>query len=215
MYEDACTKLHDALKNMPRYTFPGLLGELPSNGVYFVFESGQEGHGGERIVLIGSHTGEGNLAPRLREHMRLNKDRSILRKHLGRAMLQRDGDPYLAIWNLDFTTRETRELHGHRIESGKQEAVEEAVSKYIETNFTVTVLPTESADKAGRLKRLCIGTVSSCSLCSPSLDWLGKHAASGISQSGLWEVLDLYGKGFDEADPLPIPPPASTIPGAM
>jgi hypothetical protein len=111
MYEEACTKLHQVLNSLSRYTFPQLSEELPSDGVSFLFESGQEGHGGERIVHIGSHTGEGKLASRLREHVSLNKDRSIFRKHLGRAMLQRAGDPYLAIWNLDFTTKKTREDH--------------------------------------------------------------------------------------------------------
>jgi hypothetical protein len=207
MYEEACTKLHQVLNSLSRYTFPQLSEELPSDGVSFLFESGQEGHGGERIVYIGSHTGEGKLASRLREHVSLNKDRSIFRKHLGRAMLQRDGDPYLAIWNLDFTTKKTREDHGHRIESGKQEAIEEAVSKYIETNFTVSVLPRCDSNEARRLKELCVGTVSSCSLCSPSFNWLGKHADPRIAQSGLWQIQNLYGKGLGDADLLLKQPP--------
>ena len=200
MYEEACTSLHELLKSEPRYSFPKLSEQLPSDGVSFLFESGQEGHGGDRIVHIGSHTAEGNLPSRLREHMNLNKDRSILRKHLGRAMLHRDGDPYLAIWDLDFTTKKTREDHGHRIESDKQEAIEDAVSNYIETNLAVSVLPTSGSVEARRLKDLCVGTVSSCSLCSPSSNWLGKHAAPRIAHSGLWQIQKLYSEGLDDAD---------------
>ena len=45
------------------------LAKVPPNGVYVLFEMGEEGHGGERIVRIGTHTGQNNLAPRIREHL--------------------------------------------------------------------------------------------------------------------------------------------------
>jgi hypothetical protein len=158
--------------------------------------SGEEGHGGNRIVLIGSHTGVGTLASRLADIMRLNKDRSIFRKHVGRAILQRD----LPVWNLDFTTRKAREEHGHSIDKTKQARVEDAVSQYIEQNVTVSVFPSDGPDDAYRVKIACIGTVSSCSHCLPSPSWPGRHADPRIVQSGLWQIQHLYEKGLEESD---------------
>lgn len=200
MYGDACGRLHQVLNDLPRYSLLQLDNQVPSDGVYFMFESGEEGHEGQRIVRIGSHTGKGNLASRLREHVRLNKDRSIFRKHVGRALLQRDNDPYLAIWNLDLTARKAREEYGHRIDKTKQASIEGSVSAYIEGNFTVSILAASDSDAACRLEERCIGTVSSCPHCAPSAAWLGRHADPRIAQSGLWQIMHLYGKGLEELD---------------
>jgi hypothetical protein len=203
MYEDACAKLHRVLNDLPRYSFDQLDDQVPANGIYLTFESGEEGHGGNRIVLIGSHTGAGRLASRLREQVRLNKDRSILKKHVGRAILQRDNDPYLPIWNLDLTTKKAREEHGHTIDKTKKAGVEDAVSAYIEQNVSVSVLPSNDPDDAYRQKKACMGTVSSCSHCLPSPGWLGRHADPRIAQSGLWQIPipvreGVRGVGFSE-----------------
>lgn len=200
MHEEACAGLHEMLNTLPRYSFGQLDDAVPADGVYFLFELGEEGHEGKRIVRIGSHTGKGNLAARLREHVRLNKDRSIFRKHIGRALLQQDNDPYLAVWNLDLTTRKARTEQGHRLDKAKQAGIEDAVSAYIHNTFSIVVLPASDSEAACRLEERCIGTVSSCSRCSPSKSWLGKHADSRIAQSGLWQIMHLYRTGLDDSD---------------
>lgn len=200
MYEEACTALHKAFNSLPHYSFAELNEIIPKDGIYLIFESGEEAHNGERVVRIGSHTGKGNLAIRLREHVRLNKDRSIFRKHIGRALLKRDNDPYLAVWNLDFTSKKAREEHGHRLDRAKQAVVEDAVSRYILSNLSIVLISAGDSAAACRLEELCIGTVSSCSICSPSKSWLGKYADPRIAQSGLWQIMHLYGAGFDHAD---------------
>jgi hypothetical protein len=49
-----------------------------------MFEAGESGHGTDRIVYVGTHTGPGNLPARLAEHfVRENKDRSIFRGNIG------------------------------------------------------------------------------------------------------------------------------------
>src|SRR6266851_6820386 len=98
MSENFCAQLHEVVLSLPRYQFPVSEDQLPANGIYFIFEKGESGHHSDRIVRIGSHTGAGNLPARLREHITLNKDRSIFRKHIGRAILKRDKDPYLSVW---------------------------------------------------------------------------------------------------------------------
>lgn len=200
MHENACLKLHLELNKLPKRTFADLRDKVPDNGVYFLFEKGEDSHGTERIVRVGSHTGKGNLAARLCEHVRLNKDRSIFRKHVGRALLGRDNDPYLDIWNLDFTERNARETCGHLIDRERQDQIETLVSRYIETRFTVSVLASGTSTEACKTEKLLIGTVSSCSTCVPSNEWLGKHAHSRIAESGLWQMQHLYKSGLTESE---------------
>ena len=111
---DLCSGLHAIVRPMPRWKFTQAENGRIANGVYFVFEVGEQGHDGERIVRIGSHTGEGNLQARLREHATANKDRSIFRKNLGRAILAQRSDPLLAQWEIDLTSRVQRLTSGRR-----------------------------------------------------------------------------------------------------
>jgi hypothetical protein len=196
MYENECTRLHKLVNDLPRHSFADLSGLFPTDGVYFLFESGETGHGRERIVYVGGHTGKDNLEPRLREHLRPNKDRSIFRKHIGRAILQQSNDPYLDVWNIDCTTKKAREDRGHQIDKVKQAAIENAVTQRIETNFFVAVLGTNASVDARKFRESCIGTVSSCTNCNPTKDWLGRHADPRIALSGLWQIQHLYGNGF-------------------
>lgn len=136
----------------------------PANGEYVIFQPDEIGHSGDRIVRIGSHTGEGNLPARLREHMTENKDRSILRKHIGRAILRQTGDPYPAIWNLDYTPKEVREVKGHLLDPVKQTQIEAAASEYI-SRFSVSVLPMGSIPP----KRLAGWNGSALELCPPAV----------------------------------------------
>ncbi|MBB6696665.1 hypothetical protein [Clostridium algidicarnis] len=76
-----CEELHNMVYGLDRIRFP--LGEssIPKNGIYIFFEKNESGHGGDRIVRIVTHWGEGNLRTRLDEHfLNQNKDRSIFRK---------------------------------------------------------------------------------------------------------------------------------------
>jgi len=78
---------------------------FPSDGLYVLFEEGERGHGTDRIVRIGTHRGDGRLPLRLEEHfLKENKDRSIFRKNIGRALLARDGDEFLGQWEIDLTS---------------------------------------------------------------------------------------------------------------
>lgn len=73
-----------------------------------------------RIVRIGTHK-ENNFQTRISEHFLLNEsklnftlaspkpsDRSIFRKNIGRALLNKNNDCYLKIWNIDYTSKENR-----------------------------------------------------------------------------------------------------------
>ena len=198
----ACTRLHSHLHRLPRYKFPCPDSVAVPDGVYFIFEEGETCHSSDRIVRVGSHTGTGNLLARLREHLTHNKDRSIFRKNIGRALLSRDGDPFLADWNLDLTSRRVRESAGRRVNLVKQADVEEAVSRHIQTKMSFCVIP---VSKPLEFEKACIGTVSLCEECHPSNTWLGQHSpVAPIRESGLWQVQHLYKNllGPDELDAL-------------
>ena len=74
---ETCERLHEVIAAGQRLGFPFLTDGLPEDGVYIVFERGEWGHRGERIVRVGTHTGQGRLRSRLVEHfLNENKDRS-------------------------------------------------------------------------------------------------------------------------------------------
>ncbi|MXW43984.1 MAG: hypothetical protein F4Z56_04650, partial [Candidatus Dadabacteria bacterium] len=98
---DACRFIHDLAGHFDRHEFPFEPGLIPESGIYLLFEAGETAHGTERIVHVGMHSGDRRLRSRLQEHDSPNKDRSILRKNVGRALLRKSGDSFLEKWNID------------------------------------------------------------------------------------------------------------------
>jgi hypothetical protein len=94
-----CGELHALFGGLERFTFDFPAGQISANGIYLLFEKGEPGHDTDRIVRVGTHTGDNQLPSRLRQHFcNENKDRSIFRKNIGRALLKRAGDPFLEQW---------------------------------------------------------------------------------------------------------------------
>ena len=167
-----------------------------------LFEVGETGHGGDRIVRIGTHTGEGQLRSRIKQHfVTPNKDRSIFRKNIGRALLNRAQDPFLSHWEFDLTTRKAKRELGPLIDLRKQDEVEGQVSSYIQERFKFVVFV--EPEKAMRLRQEAqmISTVSLCRDCGASAEWLGLSSTKEkIRDSGLWQVNELYGDGLTPSD---------------
>lgn len=85
-----CHTLHQWFNGMKKFSFPFDKQEIPQNGIYILFEKGEFAHSANRIVRIGTHTGENQLRSRLIQHfLKENKDRSIFRKNIGRALLNK------------------------------------------------------------------------------------------------------------------------------
>ena len=185
-----CEKIHEYTRGLERYTFPFNKDKICKNGVYILFEKNEFGHNGERIVRIGSHTGNDNLIKRLEEHFyKENKDRSIFRKNIGRALLNKKNDRYLDVWDIDFTKSEVKKKYGQFVDKSYQENIEQEVSKYIRDNFTFSVI--EILDKKERLntEKNIINIISSCNECSPSDNWLGRFSTiEKIKRSGMWQT---------------------------
>ena len=198
--ENNSTLLHKWFNDLKRHTFDFDKNEICQNGLYVLFESGEKFEGMDRIVRIGTHTGQNNLVKRLTEHfLTPNKDRSVFRKHIGRSILVRDNKlDLLAQWNIDLTTKKSREKWAEKIDKAALQVVENEVSDYMQNHFTFAVIPIES--KVNRLffEAGLVATVLQSPNFYPSQNWLGKFATHlKIRESGLWQVQGLNGKPLD------------------
>lgn len=216
---DSCKWLHEQLEQLPLIKFPFKLEQLPENGIYFFYEDGEIwGHGGRRprVVRIGTHK-EGNFRSRIKEHFLLDEskmnfdrdkskpsDRSIFRKNIGRALLNKAQDDYLRIWEVDFTTIRKREEYGHLRDIQKEKKIELEVTRILIENFSFRFIVADEQIKrmgAEGLESSLIGTVAGCKLCTTSEKWLGNYSPKKqIRESGLWLIQHLKAEGINKSD---------------
>ena len=192
---ELCATLHDLTRSKVRIGFPFEPGVIPLNGIYLLFEKGEKGHGGDRIVRVGTHRGDDNLLSRLREHFLVeNKDRSIFRKNIGRALLARNDDPFLAQWNLDLTSNEGKVANAGKVDQLKKDNTEKKVTRYIQDQFGFVIIPTGRGKETRQaLEGRLISTVSLCKECKASKGWLGQHSpVERICESGMWNYQGLW-----------------------
>ena len=198
-----CERLHTIFNGLKRHRFPFDEHLIPQNGIYILFEAGERAHGDhDRIVRIGTHTGKNNLRQRLSEHfLKENKDRSIFRKNIGRALLSREQDSFLEQWEIDLTASAAKRQHVGYLESKKLSEVEAEVSKVIRDYFTFCVFRVDDKQQRLKLEESMIATVNHCCVCRPSKTWLGNHSPKNqIRDSGLWLVQGLNSQGMNEQD---------------
>lgn len=191
---EICHRLHSLFNHLPRHRFPFDELAIPRNGIYVLFETGEHTHRTDRIVRVGTHTGKNQLRSRLKQHfLNENKDRSIFRKNIGRAILQQAKDPFLEQWNWDLTTRKAKQSYLPLLDEEKQHQVERTVTEYIQQNFSFVVFAVKSKEERLRWEQRIISTVSWCEECRPSPNWLGLYSPKRkIRESGLWLVNGLY-----------------------
>ena len=195
-----CNEIHEIFNELKEYSFPFNEKEIPKNGIYILFEKGEKFNNLKRIVRIGTHTGNNQLQSRLKQHfVKENKDRSIFRKNIGRAFLNAQNDSFLKQWELDLTTRANKEKYSEHIDFNKQQSVENAVSEYIQNNFSFAVFEVLEKEQRLRIESRIISTVSNCTDCKPSEDWLGLSSPKQkIKDSGLWLVNELWKQSLSE-----------------
>ncbi len=200
--EHKCQTIHELFNGLKVFRFPFNDNDIPLNGIYILFESGETAHGANRIVRIGTHNSENNLPSRLKEHfLNENKDRSIFRKNIGRCILNKQNDDFLDKWELDLTTKANRERHGNSIDFQKQSAIEKLVSEYIRDKIYFVIFRVDNKDERLRLESKIISTVSWCGGCQPSINWLGRFSPKEkIRTSGLWQEQGLFKESLSDED---------------
>lgn len=222
---EICAWLNDRLAELRLVSYPFELTTLPANGIYFFYEKGEfSGHGAglQRIVRIGTHR-DGNFRSRISEHYLLDDrkmlfgcnqprphDRSIFRKNIGRAILNKSKDPYLTVWNIDFMKTANTKAYRHLRDVEKERQIEMEVSRVLRETFSFRFLSVDDEQQRigpRGLEQQMIGTVAQCTICGPSEGWLGNHSpVPKIRSKGLWQEqhisappLSRDGRSFIEA----------------
>lgn len=192
--KNTCLKIHKWANTLPRFSWSFDVCDIPSNGVYLFFEKSEKYFNLDRIVRVGTHTGDNNLVKRLEEHLvKENKDRSIFRKNIGRALLNKGNDPFLEKWDLDQTTPENRsKVKWTLSDEMKQSDIEFSVSNYMRSNLSFACIPIDSKEERLAYEAYLIKTLSAEPTFKPSENWLGNYSPiDKIKNSGLWLVNEL------------------------
>lgn len=200
--ENNCSKLHKIFNDCKHHSIPYNENEIPKNGIYILFEKGEFAHGGKRIVRIGTHTGADQLRSRIKQHfLSKNKDRSIFRKNIGRAILNSKNDCFIEQWEWDLTTRANKEKYSDLLDKEKQEMIENQVTEYMQSNFSFAVFEINEKDDRMLFESRIISTVSNCHECGGNENWLGNHSPKEkIRKSGLWLINELWKKSITDEE---------------
>ena len=196
-----CYKLHEIFNNKERFFYQDI-GNIPfNNGVYIIFENNEKYHDFDRIVRIGTHTSENRLKERLKDHfIKKNKNRSIFRKNIGKALLNKSKDPYLEIWSAN-TSNKTASInkYGDLLDFSYEKEIEEKVSDYMKANLSFTCFEVKTEAERLFWEKAIIATLSHEEDFSASENWLGNYSPEiEISTSGLWLKKGLDEKPLDE-----------------
>jgi len=191
-----CTAVHLFFNMMPRMDYQ-MIAQVPfEDGIYIMFEKGQKHGELDRIVRVGAHTSEGRLKARLKDHfISRNKDGSIFRKNVGKALISKNNDPYLDIWTMDTSNKINRAT----IDKEKQTEIENAVSDYLHNNISFVCFPINNKEARLRIEEALIALLNCSADFYPDNSWLGKFSpVDRICRSGLWLT-----QGLD-AEPLTV-----------
>jgi hypothetical protein len=199
---DLCDSLHKQFNALERLSFPFNKNKIPKNGIYILFEKGETCFENDRVVRVGTHTGEAQLYSRLQQHfLNEKKDRSIFRKNIGRAILNKNKDPFIDSWEKDLTTGKMKEEYFEKIDLEYQQKIEKEVTKFIQDNFSFVVFRVDDKKTRLELESKIISTISLCNNCKPSKNWLGNFSTKEkIIKSGLWLVNELWKTPLSKED---------------
>ena len=200
--DNYCEYIHKLFSSLRCYSHPFEAKTIPLNGIYVLFENGEFAHSSKRIVRIGTHTGDNNLPSRIKEHfLKENKDRSIFRKNIGKAILNKNNDPFITYWEIDLTDKEEKEKYSKIIDKEKQKNVEKMVTDYIQSNISFILIKVNDKTHRLSLESKIISTISWCNDCKQTENWLGNHSpVEKIVKSGLWVTNGLWKDPLNEND---------------
>jgi hypothetical protein len=197
-------RLHKLFNEQNRFTFPfkDREKEIPRNGIYVIFEKGEKFNNIDRIVRVGTHTGEKQLPSRLNQHfVKENKNRSIFRKNIGRCFLNKEKSQYLDLWELDITSKADKDKNLKLLDLDFENKLEKRISEYIQTNLSFCVFEVDTKEQRLFWESKIISTLAKSKELLPSTNWLGNYSTKDkIKQSGLWQVNELYKEELTETE---------------
>jgi hypothetical protein len=203
-----CEKLHAIFNKMKQIKYsPNFLNSIPDNGIYIVFEEGENAHSGNRITRVGSHTGQGNLKNRLSEHYE-NEGRSIFRKKIGTAIMKKsimEGNTFwtntdIYDWN-EHKYFERKKIFKNKGREKQWISIQQKVTEYIRKNITFVCFKVDDGDKRKYFEEKIISTISNCEECKQSKEWLGNYSDKPkVIKSGLWLDLLLWKDDLTDVD---------------
>lgn len=193
-------ELHKIFNGLNRYSFPFKDNEkdIPENGIYIIFEKGELFDSLDRIVRVGTHTGDKQLRSRLNQHfVKENKNRSIFRKNIGRCLLNKDRSPYLPLWELDITSKAEKEKNLKLLDFDFEKKIEKRISDYIQNNLSFCVFQVDTKEQRLFWESKIVSTLAKSNELKPSKNWLGNSSTKDkIKASGLWQVNELYNEAL-------------------
>lgn len=197
-------ELHKIFNGLVRYSFPFKQREkeIPQNGIYIIFEKGEVFDSFDRIVRVGTHTGDKQLRSRLNQHfVKENKNRSIFRKNIGRCLLNKDQSPYQSLWELDITSKAEKEKNLKLLDLDFEKKTEKRISDYIQNNLSFCVFQIDTKEQRLFWESKIVSTLAKSNELKPSKIWLGNYSTKDkIRKSGLWQVNELYKEALTEQE---------------
>ncbi len=182
--KNSCLLLHKLFNEQTMYGYTEIDSIPFNNGIYIIFEKGETYKGYSRIVRVGTHTSPNRLKARLKDHyISKNKDGSIFRKNIGKAILNQRNDAYLSNWNVDTS----KPANKHYINYSLQAGIEDSVSTYLQENTFFTVFEVTDLTERMRLESGIIATLNNDESFKKSVSWLGNYSTEHeIVNSGMW-----------------------------
>jgi hypothetical protein len=195
-----CGRLHELFNAMPRYRWNMIENIRFNSGIYILFEEGEKYQSLDRIVRVGTHRSDGRLKGRLKDHfLRENKDGSIFRKNIGRAILNKNNHPYLTAWNMNTSKRDIVMQMGNHYDPVFQKKLERQISGYFCRHFSFACFPVATTVERLRLEEGIIATLHSSPDFYASPEWRGRQSPElEIAQSGMWLKEGLNGTPLSE-----------------
>lgn len=189
--DNICLELHKLFNSMKRYNFDTIK-EVPfNNGIYIFFEKNEKYLDFDRIVRVGTDTGENNLRSRMQQHfINENKDRSIFRKNIGRAILNKENNPLLTYWNLDLTEKAKKEKFYDSTLDVEKQKIEKRVTQFMCENFSFVVFPLNTKEERLRFEEAIISALYNNQDFKASENWLGNYVlpsrGNHVKEARMW-----------------------------
>lgn len=181
-------QLHRRCHMLPKYDYL-TIDKIPfENGIYLMVDKYEVLYGYPRIIRIGTHRGEGRLKGRVAQHfLTEDKNGSSLRRYIGSALLSRNKDAYLSIWEVNSRSHMLSTDYKNKIDINKERQIEAEVSKYLREHVYFYCIEADSYENRLELKKNMMKCLYSDNTYKPSNKWLGNDSPMlHIKAYGLW-----------------------------